>query len=244
MTDTATVHEMMIVQAARTLANCRSVLVGIGEPNIAAMLAKAVHAPQLVLLYESGVVDSQPSRLPLSIGDACLVERAGAVTTMFELFAYYLAGGRVDAGFVGCAQIDRAGNMNTTVIGKYASPRARLPGSGGASDIALAVSKLIVMTRHEPRRFPKSVDFVTSSRPNGSRLKEQIVITNLAVLEFRDGELAVTFLQPGAERDDVRQATGWGVRFASDVERLPPPTRDELGALRMLHDDRLRFLDQ
>src|SRR6266853_752893 len=160
----ATQQEVMVILGARALTTCRTVLVGIGQPNLAAALAKRLYNPDLLLIYESGVIDGGASRLPLSIGDTSLVKDAVGICSMFELFAYYLSGHRIDVGFVGAAQIGRDGQLNATAIGDYAHPLVRLPGSGGASDMALAVAELIVMSPHERRRFPERVDFVTSTQ--------------------------------------------------------------------------------
>ncbi len=234
-----TADEFTIICGARSLVGARSVLVGIGRPNMAALLAKRVHSPDLVLVYESGVVDSAPDKLPLSIGDPSLVKGAASITSMVDLFAYYVAPGRIDVGFVGGAQVDRRGHVNATVIGGYDDPTARLPGSGGASDIALGVRKLVVMTRHERRRLVGEVDFITAQVAEGA---EEVVVTDLAVMSLTEGELRIESLHPGVSRDQVRAATGWDIEVADGVPTTAPATDTELEALRTLDPEHLYTL--
>jgi glutaconate CoA-transferase subunit B len=220
---------MMAVEAARRLDNDTVCFVGIGLPSVAANLARRTHAPDCVLVYESGTIGSKPERLPLSIGDGELAETADAVVSVPEMFAYWLQGGRIDVGFLGAAQIDRHGNLNSTVIGDYARPKVRLPGGGGAPEIATSVDRVFVMLRQTPRAFVETLDFKTSV---GDRVR--VVVTDLGILEPRAGELTLVRVHPGVTVDDARAATGWELRVADDVAETLPPTEDELQALRAL----------
>ena len=213
-----TPDEIMAVEAARRLGNGAVCFVGIGLPSLAANLARATHAPDCVLIYESG-----------SIGDGELAETADAVVSVPEMFAYWLQGGRVDVGFLGAAQIDRHGNLNSTVIGDYGHPKVRLPGGGGAPEIATSVRDVFVMLRQTPRAFVERLDFRTSL---GERVR--VVVTDLGILEPRDGELTLTRVHPGVEADEARAATGWELRIADDLRETEAPTDAELGALRAL----------
>jgi glutaconate CoA-transferase, subunit B len=222
--------EMMAVEAARRLRDGEVCFVGIGLPSLAANLARRTHAPGCVLVYESGTIGSKPAVLPLSIGDGELAETADAVVPVPEMFAYWLQGGRIDVGFLGAAQVDRHGNLNSTVIGDYDRPRVRLPGGGGAPEIALGVRDVIVMLRQSPRAFVERLDFTTSL---GDRVR--VVVTELGVLEPRDGELTLTATHPGTTADEVRAATGWtNPRVAADLGTTEPPDERELSALREL----------
>jgi glutaconate CoA-transferase subunit B len=220
---------MMAVAAARRLDNDSVCFVGIGLPSLAANLARRTHAPDCVLVYESGTIGSKPERLPLSIGDGELAETADAVVSVPETFAYWLQGRRIGVGFLGAAQIDRHGNLNSTVIGDYASPKVRLPGGGGAPEIATSVENVFVMLRHSPRAFVEELDFTTSVGDN-----VRVVVTDLGILEPRDDELTLTAVHPGVHVDEVVAATGWDLRVAEDVHETTPPTADELAALRAL----------
>ena len=224
-----TADEMMAVAAARRLQDGMVCFVGIGLPSTAANLARRVHAPGCVLVYESGTIGAKPQRLPLSIGDGELAETADAVVSVPEMFGYWLQGGRIDVGFLGAAQIDRFGNLNATVIGDYDSPQVRLPGGGGAPEIATGVRDVFVLLRHAPRAFVEHLDFLTSV---GERVR--VVVTDLGVLEPRDGELTLTFVHPSASVEQAREATGWTLRVADDVRVSDPPTTRELLALRAL----------
>jgi glutaconate CoA-transferase, subunit B len=226
-----TADEMMAVEAARRLADGTVCFVGIGLPSLAANLARATHAPRCVLVYESGTIGAKPSRLPLSIGDGELAETADAVVGVPEMFGYWLQGGRIDVGFLGAAQIDRLANLNSTVIGDYERPRVRLPGGGGAPEIATQAREVFVMLRHERRTFVERVDFVTSV---GSRVS--VVVTDLGILEpdAATRELTLTRVHPGVGVDRVREATGWELRVAADVRETAAPTAAELRALRAL----------
>ena len=190
-----------------------------------------MHAPDCILIYESGTIGTKPKVLPLSIGDGELAETADAVVSLPEIFNYWLQPGRIDVGFLGAAQIDRFGNINTTVIGEYSSPTVRLPGAGGAQEIAAACPTVIVTLRHDRRAMVESLDFVTS-RANG---RLAAVITDLGILEpGDDGELVLTSVHPGVKVDDVHDETGWELRVAPDLGITESPTDAELAGLRGL----------
>jgi glutaconate CoA-transferase subunit B len=224
--------EMMTVAAARRLADGDVCLVGIGLPSVAANLARRLHAPRCVLIYESGTIGSKPSVPPLSIGDGELADTADTVVSVPEIFNYWLQAGRVDVGFLGAAQIDRHAQLNTTVIGPYESPRVRLPGAGGAPEIASSARRVIVVLRHSRRAFVERLDFRTSV-PGGGPVA---VITDLGVLETDpvDRELTLVSVHPGVGVDDVRAATGWELRTAASVAGTPAPSVAELDALRAM----------
>ena len=224
-----TADEMMAVEAARRLTSDTVCFVGIGLPSLAANLARRTHAPGCVLVYESGTIGAKPQRLPLSIGDGELAETADAVVSVPEMFSYWLQGGRIGVGFLGAAQIDRHGNLNSTVIGPYDSPKVRLPGAGGAPEIATSVDDVFVMLRQSPRTFVEQLAFKTS---RGDRVR--VVVTDLGVLEPRDGELTLTQLHPGATVEQAVAATGWELTVAADLRETEPPTIEELRALRAL----------
>lgn len=218
-----TANDLMVCQAARQLRDGEVVFVGIGLPNVACNLARRLHAPGLVLIYESGAVGAEPQRLPISIGDPALVTDSLSVCSMFDVFNYYLQGGLIDVGFLQGAQIDRRGNLNTTVIGDYARPRVRLPGSGGACEIAILAKRVFVIAPQSKRSFPERVDFITSpARP------PEMVVTDLGCYEFVDGEMVLTSLHPGCTVDQVRQNTGWDVAIAEDLRVTEPPGAEEL----------------
>ncbi|CAN5199474.1 CoA-transferase subunit beta [soil metagenome] len=220
--------EMMIVAAARELAGQRICFVGVGLPNIAVNLAKRTVSPDLELVYEAGVFGARPARLPLSIGDPTIVTRATAVTSMFELFGFYLQGGLIDVGFLGAAQIDRYGNINTTVIGDYASPKTRLPGSGGACEIALNARQVFVIVRQSARSFVERLDFRTSP---GARVS--VVVTDMGVYHPAEGgELQLDALHPGVTPEQVRGGMGWSPRVAEQLAETAPPTAEELRLIR------------
>ena len=221
--------EMMAIEAARRLRDGDVCFVGIGLPSLAANLARATHAPSCVLIYESGTIGAKPTELPLSIGDGELADTADAVVSVPEMFAYWLQGGRIDVGFLGAAQIDRHGNLNSTVIGDYEAPKVRLPGAGGAPEIAANVRDVFVMLRQSTRAFVERLDFLSSA---GERVST--VVTDLGVLEPRHGELTLTRVHPGVQPQQARDATGWELRVADDVDETEPPTDDELTALRAL----------
>ena len=219
----------MAIEAARRLSNDTVCFVGIGLPSTAANLARRTHAPDCVLVYESGTIGAKPTELPLSIGDGELAETADSVVSVPEMFAYWLQGGRIDVGFLGAAQIDKHGNMNSTVIGSYDSPTVRQPGDGGAPEIATSCKDVFVMLRQSPRTFVERLDFTTSV---GDRVR--VVITDLGILEPVDGELTLVATHPGVSADDARAATGWDLRVADDLRQTRAPTEDELDALRSL----------
>jgi glutaconate CoA-transferase, subunit B len=222
-------EELMAIEAARRLSNDTVCFVGIGLPSTAANLARRTHAPDCVLVYESGTIGAKPSELPLSIGDGELAETADSVVSVPEMFAYWLQGGRIDVGFLGAAQIDRHGNLNSTVIGDYDSPTVRLPGGGGAPEIATSCKDVFVMLRQSPRTFVERLDFTTSV---GDRVR--VVITDLGILEPVDGELTLVATHPGVSADDARAATDWDLRVADDLQETRAPTEEELDALRSL----------
>jgi len=220
--------EMMIVAAARELAGQRVCFVGVGLPNIAVNLAKRTVSPDMELVYEAGVFGAQPARLPLSIGDPTIVTLATAVTSMLELFGYYLQGGLIDVGFLGAAQIDRHGDINTTVIGDYATPRTRLPGSGGACEIAMNAKSVFVIMRQSPRSFVEKLDFRTSL---GTRVR--VVVTDLGIYHpNEDGELRLDSLHPGVALDRVRESMGWDPRVSDELAVTPAPRAHELAMIR------------
>jgi len=241
-----TADEMMTVAAARMLRNGTVCFVGIGLPSTAANLARRLHAPDCVLVYESGCIGAKPTRLPLSIGDGELAETADAVVSVPEIFAYWLQGGRISVGFLGAAQIDRFGNINSTVVGSYGHPAVRLPGAGGAPEIAASAGEVIVIVRQTPRIFVPRCDFRTSvGFGDGPGAREKlglrgagptVVITDLGVLRPDPAtcELVLTELHPNVTVDDARAATGWELRVADNVGATAPPTDDELTALRAL----------
>jgi glutaconate CoA-transferase subunit B len=239
-----TPSEMMIVGAARALAGVRVVFVGVGLPNIACNLARRTVAPDLELVYESGVYGARPARLPLSIGDPTLVSGATSVCSMADLFGLYLQAGRVEVAFLGGAQIDRFGNLNTTVIGDYARPQVRLPGSGGACEIAINAQQVFIVMRLAKRAFVERVDFVTSPGHLGGAGERsglgipgrgpQWVFTDKCIFRFDEAreEMTLSSLHPGVELADVRAEVGWEVSVAPDLSRTPPPTSEELRLLR------------
>jgi glutaconate CoA-transferase subunit B len=241
--------EMMTVAASRSLRDGAACFVGIGLPSTAANLARRTHAPGLVLVYESGTIGAKPDRLPLSIGDGVLAETADAVVSVPEMFAYWLQSGRIDVGFLGAAQIDRFANINTTVIGAdYRDPAVRLPGAGGAPEIAASCREVIVVVRQSRRTFVERVDFVTSvgyGRGPGDRERLGLrgrgpvrVITDLGVLEPDPATCALTLVavHPGVTVEQVRENIGWDLAASPDLVTTSPPTESELGALRGLTD--------
>ena len=219
----------MAVEASRRLHDGTVCFVGIGLPSLAANLARRTHAPGCVLVYESGTIGAKPVVLPLSIGDGELAETADAVVSVPEMFAYWLQGGRIDVGFLGAAQIDRHGNLNSTVIGPYATPKVRLPGGGGAPEIATGVRDVFVLLKQSLRTFVDRLDFTTSV---GDRVR--VVVTDLGILEPVDGELTLVRVHQGVTVDQARAATGWPLRVADDLQETEPPTTAELTALRAL----------
>ena len=221
---TYTADEMMAVEAARRLRDGTVCFVGIGLPSLAANLARATHAPGCVLIYESGTIGSKPQELPLSIGDGELAETADAVVSVPEIFAYWLQAGRIDVGFLGAAQIDKHGNLNSTVIGDYARPKVRLPGAGGAPEIATLCREVFVMLRQTRRSFVERLDFRTSV---GSHVN--VVVTDLGILEPdpETRELTLVRIHPGVEPEEARAATGWELRVADDIAQTDAPILTE-----------------
>jgi glutaconate CoA-transferase, subunit B len=238
--------EVMTIVAARHLRGARVCFIGVGRPSTAAILAREVHNPGLVLVYESGTIGAKPYRIPLSIGDGELAQTADAVVSVPEMFNYWVQPGRLDVAFLGAAQIDRLGNLNSTVIGDYDRPKVRLPGGGGAPEIAAACGEVVVIAPHSPRTFVERLDFVTSvGFGDGPGARERLgfrgrgpttVITDLGVLEPDSDtkELTLTQLHEGVESDRVREATAWPLAVAAEPRRTEPPTDEELGTLREL----------
>ena len=237
-------NEIMIAASARTLGGERMCFVGVGLPNIVCNLAQRTVAPELQLVYEAGVFGARPARLPLSIGDPTLVSGSTAVTSMFELFAFYLQAGLIDAAFLGGAQIDRFGNLNTTVIGEYGSPKVRLPGSGGACEIAIHARKILVIMRQAQRSFVERLDFRTSPGHSGDPGHDRArgwsgsgptsVVTDLGTYGFDEatGEMTLLTMHPGVTMDDVRSNTGWDPKVSPDLGETPRPTEEELRIIR------------
>lgn len=247
MTDaTYSSDEIMSIVAARQLRDGQVCFVGIGLPSEAANLARLTHSPGVVLIYESGTIGTRPHVLPLSIGDGELAERADLVVSVPEIFAYWLQAGRVDVGFLSAAQIDRFGNLNSTVIGDYDRPAVRLPGAGGAPEIASSAGEVIVMLRHSKRTFVESVDFVSSvgfgrdgeGRDGHDGAGPTVVITDLGVLrpDPANNELVLVAVHPGIDVEEVVASTGWDLRVASDVATVDQPSEEELRVLRHLKE--------
>ncbi len=243
MTD-YTPTEMMIVAAARALAGARTVFVGVGLPNIACNLARRTVAPDLELIYEAGVYGARPARLPLSIGDPTLVTGALAAVSQADLFGFYLQGGRVEVALLGGAQVDRYGNLNTTVIGPYDAPAVRLPGSGGAVEIATHAGRTLILMRLQRRAFVERLDFVTSpGHLEGGDARHRFglpgegptqVITDLALFDFANDEreMQLASLHPGTTLAEVKAEVGWPLRLAPAIEETPAPSEEELRLVR------------
>jgi glutaconate CoA-transferase, subunit B len=229
-TDTGiTSDELMTVAASRALRDGAVCFVGIGLPSTGANLARRTHAPNLVLVYESGTIGAKPYHVPLSIGDGELAETADAVVSVPEMFNYWIGTGRIEVAFLGAAQVDRHANLNSTVIGDYDHPRTRLPGAGGAPEIATGCEEVVVIAPHSRRTFVDRLDFLTTP---GARTTQ--VITDLGLLEPRDGELTLTAVHPGVSVEQVRDATGWDLRVDDGLAETEPATERELAALREL----------
>jgi glutaconate CoA-transferase, subunit B len=249
MSDTSyTAQEMMTIAAARRLKNGAVCFVGIGLPSAAANLARLTHAPDVVLIYESGTIGAKPDVLPLSIGDGELAETADTVVSVPEIFRYWLQGGHVDVGFLGAAQIDKIGRINTTVIGgTYEKPRVRLPGAGGAPEIATSAKEVVIILKQSKRTFVEKLDFVTSAGFMDSALGDgdsrargrgpTTVITDLGIFSSdpATGELVLAAVHPGVQIAEARDATGWELRVAPALNGTMRPTKEELAALRDLH---------
>jgi glutaconate CoA-transferase subunit B len=238
--------EVQTIVAARRLQHTKSVFIGVGRPSTAAILARMVHNPGLVLVYESGTIGAKPFHIPLSIGDGELAETADAVVSVPEMFNYWIGPGRVEVAFLGAAQVDRFGNLNSTVIGDYAHPKTRLPGAGGAPEIAACCQEVVVIAPHSRRTFVERLDFRTTvGYGDGPGDRERLgfrgrgptaVVTELGVLEPEPEscELTLTQIHPGVDVRQVREATGWELKVADEPRRTPPPSDDELTALREL----------
>jgi glutaconate CoA-transferase subunit B len=239
-----TPSEMMIVSASRALTDVRTVFVGVGLPNIACNLARRTVAPELDLIYESGVYDARPARLPLSIGDPTLITGATSICSMADLFGLYLQGGRIQVAFLGGAQIDRFGNLNTTIIGDWHHPAVRLPGSGGACEIAINAQQVFVMMRLKQRAFVERVDFITSPGHLGGNNERkslqlpgrgpQLVVTDKCVFRFDDesGEMMLETLHPGISLAEVQEEVSWEMKQSPQLRETKPPTGEELRILR------------
>ncbi len=238
-----TASELMTVNSARLLRNGDTVFVGVGLPNLACNLAMRTHAPDLLMIYEAGVIGARPTRLPLSIGDPTLVSGAVGVCSMYDIFTLYLQRGNVDVGFLGGAQIDRFGNINATVIGEYDHPKIRLPGSGGSMEISGWANRCYIMTPHQKRRFPEKVDFCTSAGFLGHRDQRssvgvrgggpQAVVTDLGILEpDESGELILTAIHPGVQVEQVIANTGWPLITKQPLRITEPLSAHELRILR------------
>jgi glutaconate CoA-transferase, subunit B len=246
MSETYTSDEMMTVAAARMLRNGAVCFVGIGLPSTAANLARLTHAPDAVLVYESGPIGAKPSVLPLSIGDGDLAETADTVVSTPEIFRYWLQGGRIDVGFLGAAQLDKYANINTTVVGAYGRPKVRLPGAGGAPEISSSAKEVLIIVKQSKRTFVEKLDFVTSvGFLTGGNAREAAglsgngpaaVITDLCILrpDPESRELKVVNVHPGVNREKILASTGWSLRFADSCEETPRPSPVELETLRDL----------
>ena len=247
MTETYRRTEMMTIAAARALRNEDICFVGIGLPSAAANLARLTHAPGITLVYEAGPIATRPDVLPLSIGDGELCDTALTTVSVPEMFRYWLQGGRMTVGFLGGAQIDRFANLNTTVIGPYAKPRARLPGGGGAPEIGSACGEIFIIMGQSRRSFVAQLDFITSmGHGEGGDHRARLglatkgptrLVTDLCIFEPdpRTKEMTVTAIHPGITRAEIAESTGWPVRFAATVAETPSPTAHELEVLRDLH---------
>jgi glutaconate CoA-transferase, subunit B len=243
-----TAGEVQTIVAARRLRHTRTVFIGVGRPSTAAILARMVHNPELVLVYESGTIGAKPFHIPLSIGDGELAQTADSVVSVPEMFNYWIGPGRIDVAFLGAAQIDRHANLNSTVIGDYEHPKTRLPGAGGAPEIAASCGQVIVIAPHTKRTFVEKLDFCTTvGHGDGPGARERLgfrglgptaVITDLGVLEPDPGtkELVLTEIHAGVTVDQVREQTGWELRIADDLKTTEPPTDEERSALGELLD--------
>lgn len=236
-------NEMMTVAAARLLRDGQVCFVGIGLPSAACNLARLTHAPDLVLIYESGTIGTRPQVLPLSIGDGELAETATCVIPLPDVFSDYLQAGRIDVGFLGAAQIDRFGNLNSTVIGPYDKPKTRLPGAGGATEIAAHAREVFIVMKATPRSFVKQLDFRTSGGHFAGRSKSgargrgpSVIVTDVGVLKphGESGEFALSAVYPAVPADEARAAVGWPLAVLPELEACAPPTMPELAALRAL----------
>jgi glutaconate CoA-transferase, subunit B len=247
MPETYTPNEMMTVAAARALKSSDVCFVGIGMPSAACNLARLTHAPGITLIYESGTLATKPSVLPLSIGDGELCDTALTTVSVPEMFRYWLQGGRITVGFLGGAQVDRYANLNTTVVGDYHKPKTRLPGGGGAPEIATSCGEIFIIMSQSRRGFVDKLDFVTSlGHGEGGDHRARLgvktkgptrLITDLCVFEpdAKSKEMTVVSIHPGVTREQIDGATGWKVRYADRLAETPPPTAAELATLREIH---------
>jgi len=245
-TTEASAGEVQTIVAARRLQTVKTVFIGVGRPSTAAILARMVHNPDLILVYESGTIGAKPFHIPLSIGDGELAETADSVVSVPEMFNYWIGAGRIDVAFLGAAQVDRFANLNSTVIGDYEHPKTRLPGAGGAPEIAASCGEVIVIAPHKTRTFVETLDFRTTvGHGDGPRARKALgfagagptaVITDLGVLEPdpETKELTLAQIHPGVELQQVRENTGWELQVSDDLETTEPPTTQELEALREL----------
>lgn len=243
-----TPNEIMTITASRALKNGDVCFVGIGLPSAAANLARLSHAPEVILIYESGTIGAKPHILPLSIGDGELAETADTVVSVPEIFRYWLQGGRVKVGFLGAAQIDKYGNINTTVIGPYEKPKVRLPGAGGAPEIASSAEEVWIILKQNLKTFVEKLDFLTSAgHLNGGSSRTEAgargkgptrIITDLGMLEPdpHTKELTMVALHPGVTKEQVSNLTGWAIKFSSSLNKTLPPTQSELRILRDLNE--------
>jgi glutaconate CoA-transferase subunit B len=247
MTESYKPNEMMTIAAARGLRNDAVCFVGIGMPSAACNLARLTHAPDITLIYESGTLATKPNVLPLSIGDGELCDTALTTVSVPEMFRYWLQGGRITLGFLGGAQIDRYANLNTTVVGPYDKPKVRLPGGGGAPEIAVACGEIYIIMAQSPRSFVSKLDFITSmGHGEGGDHRARLglktkgptrLVTDLAIFapDPETKEMTIVSIHPGVTRERIQENTGWPVRYANDVAETEPPTRAELEVLRELH---------
>jgi len=242
--------ELMVVAASREIRNGDRVMVGIGLPALAGLLAKRTTAPRSTMFFESGVIDAQPSRVALTMGDPALVTNAAMLVDMADLFGLTLQRGNVDVGFLGAAQVDKHGNLNSSVVGDYANPKVRLPGSGGACEIASLSKRVVAIMPHEKRRIVEKVDFITSPGFVESRQERGIrgggpyaVITTLGICRYdENGEMFVESLHPGVTKEEIEQNTGWPIKIAEHVKETEPPSSEQLEILRNELDPKGIFL--
>jgi glutaconate CoA-transferase subunit B len=248
-----TASELMVARASRELKDGEVVFVGIGLPNLACNLARRLQAPNLVLIYESGAVGAVPSRLPLSIGDPCLVTDSISVCSMVEVFNYYLQGGLIDVGFLGGAQVDRFGNINSTVIGDYNHPKVRLPGSGGACEISIHAKKIIIILKQNKKTFPEKIDFITSpgfineqNQRNNYNMPGRgpdLVITDFGVYRFssKNFSMLLSEIHPGVSVKDVKENVSWDIDISPKLISTNVPTKEELKIISQLDPERIHL---
>jgi len=245
--------EIMVARAARELNDGEVVFVGIGLPNLACNLARRLQAPNLVLIYESGAVGAVPSRLPLSIGDPCLVTDSISVCSMVEVFNYYLQGGLIDVGFLGGAQVDKYGNINSTVIGNYSHPKVRLPGSGGACEISIHAKKIIIILKQNKKTFPEKIDFITTpgfidernqrKKYNMQGRGPDLVITDFGVYRFskKNHKMFLSEMHPGITLNDLKQNVSWDINISPNLTSTKLPTKEELNIISELDPNRIHL---